>query len=108
MTLGGSPSQGVWITTWTSEMSGRASSGMFCKDRIPAATSAAVAMKTRKRLRTHQSIRREIMLHSSFRVQGYLLRDDGPAVFLSKDANLPCAAASKRELAFVHSVASIG
>src|SRR5581483_3894593 len=60
MMLGGSPSQFVWTMTCTSEMSGRASSGMRLIDQMPANTSRATPVNTRKRFRAHHSIVRLI------------------------------------------------
>ena len=51
---------------------------------MPASTSRSVPVKTRKRLRAHQSIHREIMLHPSRRVDAELLAGDGLAVLLAR------------------------
>src|SRR5258708_39296579 len=69
MMLGGSPSQLVWMITWTSEMSGSASSGMCPMAQMPAITNSNTPVKTRNRLRAHHSIVRLITLHASRRIE---------------------------------------
>src|SRR5215470_15064444 len=108
MIFGGSPSQVVWITTSTSEMSGRASSGMCRIDQIPAMTNKNVPVKTRKRFRAHQSIHREIMSHASRSVHAELFRANRLAILLCADGNLPGATASQGVRAFVNTIALIG
>src|SRR5579862_1428329 len=90
---GGCPSHDEWIITCTSEMSGRASKGIRRSDQIPASVSKRVPVKTRKRLRAHQSIQWEITLHFSFNVHAYLFIDQRLPVFLSHDRHLPGSAA---------------
>src|SRR5438477_10925598 len=101
MMLGGSPIHIVWTITWTSEMSGRASRGTRCKDHMPAKTSRKVPVKTRKRLRAHQSIQRAIMLHSPFRAHRQLLAHKGLPVLLRDDSDLPGTTAFELALTFI-------
>src|SRR5215471_11300469 len=89
------------MITSTSEISGKASSGMRRKDQMPANTRKSVPVKTRKRFRAHQSINREIMLHSSSRADGDLLVGDGLSVFSYKDRDLPRSTAPQLAGAFV-------
>src|SRR5438046_9190908 len=95
MMFGGSPSQGVWIMTCTSEISGRASTGIWRRDQIPVSTSKKVPVKTRNRLRAHQSIQRAIMLHPPFGIHVQLLAAEHLPVFLVHDRHLPAAPALK-------------
>src|SRR6266481_9613438 len=89
MRLGGCPAHGVCTMTCTSEMSGNASSGIRRKDQIPASTSSSVPVNTRKRFCAHQSIQREITLHSSRGVHAELFAGDDLPVFLRDDCDLP-------------------
>src|SRR3954465_10103577 len=52
------PIQSVDTITWTSEMSGTASSGVAVAAHTPHAVSTSVPVKTRNRLRAHHSISR--------------------------------------------------
>src|SRR6478736_1871794 len=105
MRLGGCPAHGVCTMTWTSEMSGKASSGMRRKDQIPASTSSSVPVNTRKRFCAHQSIQREITLHSSRGVHAELFAGDDLAVLLRKNRDLPCSAAVEFPRALIEPVA---
>src|SRR5215469_8763370 len=90
------------MITSTSEMSGKASSGMRRNAQMPANTRKSVPVKTMKRFRAHQSIHREITLHPSRCAHGDLLIGDGLPVFSRKDRDLPCSTALKLPGAFVH------
>src|SRR2546425_2186877 len=107
MRLGGWPAHGVCTMTWTSEMSGNASSGIRRKDQIPASTSSSVPVNTRKRFCAHQSIQREITLHSSRGVRAELFGGDNLAVLLRKNRDLPRSAAVKLPWTLIESVAFI-
>src|SRR6266581_7047386 len=89
MRLGGCPAHGVCTMTWTSEMSGNASSGIRRSDQIPASTSSSVPVNTRKRFCAHQSIQREITLHSSRGVHAELFAGDDLPVLSRHDRDLP-------------------
>src|SRR6266436_8139314 len=93
MRLGGCPAHGVCTMTCTSEMSGKASSGIRRRDQIPASTSSSVPVNTRKRFCAHQSIQREITLHSSRGIHAELFAGDDLAVLLRKNRDLPRSAA---------------
>src|SRR6267142_2324820 len=93
MRLGGCPAHGVCTMTWTSEISGKASRGIRRNDQIPASTSSSVPVKTRKRFCAHQSIQREITLHSSRGVHAELFAGDDLAVLLCKNRDLPRSSA---------------
>src|SRR5713226_2417667 len=108
MIFGGWPSHSVWIITCTSEMSGRASSGIFLRDQIPAMTSRKVPVKTRKRFPTHHSMTREIISHPPFGSDGGLLRGDHLTVFHDRDRDLPGAAGLQGSWPFVESVSLFG
>src|SRR6266849_1519719 len=105
MRLGGRPTQGVWIITSTSEMSGNASRGIWRRAQIPVSTSRTVPMKTRKRFCAQQSIHREITLHASRGIHAQLLgRDDFPILFC-EDGGLQCSADIKLSRPFIEPVA---
>src|SRR5260370_41545774 len=89
MRLGGCPAHGVCTMTWTSEMSGSASKGILRNDQIPASTSSSVPVNTRKRFCAHQSIQREITLHSSRGVHAELFAGDDLPVLPRKNRDLP-------------------
>src|SRR5882724_9383110 len=93
MRLGGCPAHGVCTMTCTSEISGKASSGIRRRDQIPASTSSSVPVNTRKRFCAHQSIQREITLHSSRGVHAELFAGENLAVLLRKNRSLPCSTA---------------
>src|SRR5689334_17104750 len=95
MMLGGSPAQGVWIMTSTSEISGSASSGIWRKDQMPASTSNSVPVKTRKRFRAHQSIHREITSHTSRGIHIQLFSGYDLPAPLGEHRHLPSSAAFK-------------
>src|ERR1700674_1468204 len=95
MMLGGSPAEGVWTITSTSEMSGSASSGIWRKAQIPASTSSRVPVKTRKRFRPHQSIHRAITSHPPCGVHAHLLAGNDLTILFGKDRDLPSSATSK-------------
>src|SRR5438128_7319748 len=104
MMLGGSPSQLVWIMTWTSEMSGRASSGIRFIDQMPSITSRNVPVNTRKRLCAHQSMIQPITLHASCRVHSDLLVGDRGSMLARGNRYLPGSAGTQIPFAFVKSV----
>src|SRR5215472_16294324 len=107
MRLGGWPTQLVCTMTWTSEISGRASKGMFRSDQIPASTSRSVATKTRKRFSAHQSIQRAITLHPPCGVQAELLCSYRLSVLFRDDGDLPSSSAIELSRAFVISVSLV-
>src|ERR1700676_982086 len=107
MMLGGWPVQGVWIITSTSEMSGNASSGMWRRAQIPESTSRTVPVKTRKRFCAHQSIHREITLHTSRGVHAQLLGHDELAILFCEDCDLPGSAAFKLSRTFIETSALV-
>src|SRR5689334_24818662 len=106
MRLGGCPAHGECTMTCTSEISGNASSGIRRKDQIPASTSSRVPVNTRKRFCAHQSIQREITLHSSRGVHAELFAGDDLAVLLRKNRDLPRSAAVEFPWALIEPVAS--
>src|SRR5260370_25816573 len=107
MRLGGCPAHGVCTMTCTSEMSGNASSGIRRRDQIPTSTSSSVPVNTRKRFCAHQSIQREITLHSSRGVHAELFAGDNLAVLLRKNRDLPGSAAVKLPWALIESVSFV-
>src|SRR3979490_2837195 len=70
-------------------MSGSASKGILRNDQIPESTSSSVPVNTRKRFCAHQSIQREITLHSSRSIHAELFAGDDLAVLLCKNCDLP-------------------
>src|SRR6266566_946066 len=86
-------------------MSGSASSGIRRSDQIPASTSSSVPVNTRKRFCAHQSIQREITLHSSRGVHAELFAGDNLAVLLCKNRDLPSSTAVKLPWTLIESVA---
>src|SRR5580704_5767509 len=88
-------------------MSGNASSGIWRRAQIPVSTSRTVPMKTRKRFRAHQSIHREITLHSSCDVHAELLGRDGLPIPLCEDGDLPGSAAIQLSRTFIEAVALV-
>src|SRR5487761_10823 len=95
------------MITSTSDMTGRASSGMRRSAQIPASTSRKVPVKTRKRLRAHASIHREITLHPSRGVHIQLLAGDRLSVLSREDCYLPSSAASQLARSLVNTVSFI-
>src|SRR5689334_11238357 len=95
------------MITCTSDMSGRASSGMLLSDQMPASTTATVPEKTRNRLLAHHSMIREIMSHASCGIHRQLLADNGAAILLARHGDLPRAAGAEFYGAFVHTVAPV-
>src|SRR6266436_9085132 len=87
--------------TSTSEISGKASSGMRRSPKMPASTRNSVPVKTRKRFRAHQSIHRAITLHSSRGVHTELFAGDSLAVFPRHNRDLPSSTAFKLAGTFV-------
>src|SRR5712664_2985307 len=85
-------------------MSGNASSGMRRSAQIPESTSRTVPMKTRKRFPAHQSIHREITLHSSRGVHGELFAGDDLPVFLGEDRDLPRSPAAQLTRSFIEPI----
>src|SRR5207244_1368752 len=55
------PIHSVATITWTSEISGTASSGVFVIAQMPHTVTMTVPLKTRKRFDAHQSITRSII-----------------------------------------------
>src|SRR6266404_1568895 len=108
MRLGGLPAQGVWIITSTSEMSGNASRGIWRRAQIPVSTSRTVPMKTRKRFCAHQSIHREITLHTSGGVHAQLFGSDELAILFSEDSDLPGSTAFQLSRTLIEAVALVG
>src|SRR5256885_14805863 len=92
------------MMTCTSEMSGSASRGIRRRDQIPESTRSKVAMKTRKRLRAHQSIQREITLHASGGVHAEVFTGDGSAALPGDDRDLPGAATIEPHWAFIGAI----
>src|SRR5882724_12069886 len=93
--------------TCTSEMSGSASSGIRRRDQIPASTSSSVPVNTRKRFCAHQSIQREITLHSSRGVHAELFAGDDLAVLPCKNRGLPGSAAVELPWTLIKSVSFV-
>src|SRR5882672_11773355 len=89
-------------------MSGSASSGIRRRDQIPASTSSSVPVNTRKRFCAHQSIQREITLHSSRGVHAELFAGDNLAVLLRKNRELPRSAAVEFPWTLIESAALFG
>src|SRR5580704_10403800 len=96
------------MMTSTSEISGKASSGMRRNTQMPASTRKSVPVKTKKRLRVHQSIHRAITLHPSCCADRHLLAGDGLPVFPRKDRHLPRSAALKLAGTFVDARSLLG
>src|SRR5713101_1630317 len=96
------------MMTSTSEMSGNASSGIRRKDQIPASTSSNVPVNIRKRFRAHQSIQREITLHSSRGVHAELFAGDDLPVFLRHDRHLPGSPAVQLARTLIEPLAFFG
>src|ERR1700740_770236 len=92
------------MMTSTSEISGKASSGMRRKVQMPANTRKSVPVKTRKRFRAHQSIHRAITLHPSRSVQRYLLVGDGLTLFPGQDRDLARSTAVQFPRALVEAI----
>src|ERR1700693_3825821 len=105
MMSGGSPAQGTCTITWTSEMSGRASSGIFLSDQMPARTSSKVPVKTRNRLLAHQSITREIMATFPFVFGTQFLGCKDSSALDRRDGELPRAFTIEICSAFVNAAA---
>src|SRR5260221_8744018 len=85
-------------------MSGNASSGIRRRDQIPASTSSSVPVNTRKRFCAHQSIQREITLHSSRSIQAELSAGDNLAVLLRKNRDFPGSSAVELSWTLIESV----
>src|ERR1700732_446213 len=77
------------MITCTSEISGKASSGIRRSAQTPASTRRSVPVKTRKVLRAHKSIQRAINLHASFRGHGNLFLGDGLTSLGCQHGDLP-------------------
>src|SRR5690349_15120491 len=92
------------MMTWTSEISGSASSGMRRSDQIPARTRSRVPVKTRNRFFAHQSIHRVITLHSSRGVDAHLFAGDGLPILLGDNRDLPRAAAVELGRSFIEAI----
>src|SRR5437867_10582222 len=96
------------MITCTSEISGRASSGIWPMDQIPASVSSNTPVKTRNRLCAHHSMIREIMIHTPRGIQCHLLAGNRLPILLRADAHLPSAAGAEVTFSFVHSAAFVG
>src|SRR5689334_22949982 len=92
------------MITCTSEISGRASSGMCPMDQIPAMTRRNVPVKTRNRLWAHHSMIQLITLHSSCCVHTQVFAGDDGAVLKSRNRHLPSAARLQLSLTFIEAV----
>src|SRR5882757_9779095 len=88
-------------------MSGNASRGIWRRAQIPVSTSRTVPMKTRKRFCAHQSIHREITLHTSRGVHAELLGRDDLSIFFCEDGDLPGSAAIQLPRTFIEPVALV-
>src|ERR1700682_4229128 len=88
-------------------MSGNASSGMRRKDQIPAKTSSRVPINTRKRFCAHQSIQREITLHSFRGVHAELFACDDLPVFLGDERDLPRSPAAQLTRSFIEPISFV-
>src|SRR5260370_34842563 len=88
-------------------MSGNASRGIWRRAQIPVSTSRTVPMKTRKRFCAHQSIQREITLHTSRGVHAQLLGGDELAILFSEYGDLPCSSAIKLSRTFIETIALV-
>src|ERR1035438_5027301 len=89
MMSGGCPGQLVRMMTWTSEMSGSASRGIFRRDQMPARVSMETIANTRKRFREHSSMIREIISHAALSIDAEFLHCRELAVLLHRDGYLP-------------------
>src|ERR1017187_23246 len=105
MMSGGSPAQLVRMITWTSEISGRASSGTRCKDQMPANVNIETIANTRKRFREHISMIRAIISHSAFCIQAELLCGDKLSVLSGRNGHLPRTAHRQHGITLVESCA---
>src|SRR5882757_8791153 len=88
-------------------MSGNASRGIWRRAQIPVSTSRTVPMKTRKRFCAHQSIHREITLHTSRGVHAELFGRKELPILFCEDGDLPCSAAIKLSGTFIESIALV-
>src|SRR5580692_13030100 len=64
-------------------------------------------MKTRKRFCAHQSIHREITLHTSCGVYAELLGCDRLAILFCENCDLPCSAAIQLSGTFIETIAFV-
>src|SRR5580700_781515 len=64
-------------------------------------------MKTRRRFCAHQSIHREITLHTSCGVYAQLLARDDLTILLGEDCDLPGSSALKLSRSFIEAVALV-
>src|SRR6266851_5720722 len=64
-------------------------------------------MKTRKRFCAHQSIHREITLHTSRGVQAQLFRSDWLAILFCENCDLPSSAAIQMSRPFIEPIAFV-
>src|SRR5918996_3596098 len=110
------PGHSVAMMTWTSEMSGTASSGVVTIAHTPTTARTAVPVKTRKRLSVHHSMSREIMgpeIRTWFDVsrssgeQGELATRQGSATSRYRDGHIPAAGHRDLAGAAVRSVACV-
>src|SRR5664280_933669 len=112
MRLGGWPIHSVWMITWTSEMSGSASSGIRLSDQTPASTSASTPTNRMKRFALHQSIVLSIILLSSLRHGAagryvHLFGRDRTASLRRDDRQAPSATAKQFDICGVDAVALV-
>src|ERR1700730_2630506 len=89
-------------------MFGSASKGILRNDQIPASTSSSVPVNTRKRICAHQTIQREITLHSSRGIHAELFAGDDLPVLLGKNRDLPRSPAVEFPRTLIESVAFFG
>src|SRR6266851_2852877 len=85
-------------------MSGSASKGILRNDQIPASTSSSVPVNTRKRFCAHQSIQREITLHSSRGVHAELFAGHDLPVLPRKNRDLPRSPAVQLSYALIEAI----
>src|SRR5262249_30393561 len=101
------PIHSVETMTWTSEISGTASSGVTVIAQMPHTVNAAVAVNTRKRLPAHQSMIRPIMFRDSLRRDGELLRTDLPASAPDDHGRVPVAGHHDLPRTPIHAAAGV-
>src|SRR5258708_18735081 len=87
-------------------MSGNASKGIRRRDQIPASTNSSVPVNTRKRFCAHQSIQREITLHSSRGVHAELFVGDDLPVLFPHDRDLPRSSTAQLTCALIEPISS--
>src|ERR1700704_6286188 len=104
------PIHSVEMMTWTSEISGTASSGVFVIAQMPHTVTITVPVNTRNRLDAHQSMIRSIMRNAPRRStplrslggESELLLPDLFSLFLDADGDVPGARHHHVRHAHVH------